>query len=164
MEIPFSERRRPRVIFDEKVWRHPVGSFAPSARGRSLTEPLPAGVEPYQLELFPRAAYQRLLHYGATPLRRSALSPPGMEFDHNQAVRAAVAEEVERALGPTIGPSAGYPMSSASWPGNATAQRETRLAAVDVQRVNGQHAAILPNSKRGKRSASSRAVASSRRP
>ena len=49
----------------------------------ALRDPLPPGVEPYQLELFPRERYDREGHYGVTPTTaQRAAVPPGMSFDH----------------------------------------------------------------------------------
>lgn len=45
---------------------------------------LPAGHEPYQLELFPREPYDRVKHYGNTPTAAQKRAvPKGMEFDHD---------------------------------------------------------------------------------
>jgi RHS repeat-associated protein len=46
--------------------------------------PLPAGEDPYQLQLFPDEPYDRVAQYGNTPTAAQRASvPSGMEFDHN---------------------------------------------------------------------------------
>ncbi len=59
----------------------PAPAPAPAPRH---PDALPDGVEPYQLELFPRERYDRVGHYGRTPTPAQRASvPPGMEFDHD---------------------------------------------------------------------------------
>jgi RHS repeat-associated protein len=61
----------------------PVDWDAPGGGTTSL-DPLPDGVEPYQLRLFADEPYDRVGHYGNTPTAAQRASvPPGMEFDHN---------------------------------------------------------------------------------
>ncbi|WP_436926063.1 RHS repeat-associated core domain-containing protein [Halosimplex amylolyticum] len=59
------------------------GAPPSSATGSPPREPLPAGHEPYQLELFPSKPFERVKDYGSTPTpRQRAAVPPGMWFDH----------------------------------------------------------------------------------
>jgi RHS repeat-associated protein len=58
---------------------HPI-----AAKAAPVTQPLPSGVDPYQLELFPKVAYERVPRYGNTPTAAQKASvPAGMEFDHD---------------------------------------------------------------------------------
>lgn len=60
------------------------GAPAPSTTGSAPKDPLPPGVEPYQLELFPSKHYERVKDYGQTPTpKQRAAVPKGMEFDHD---------------------------------------------------------------------------------
>jgi len=62
----------------------PAKSNIQSSLGTEKNNPLPAGQEPYQMELFPKAQYKRVEHYGNTPTAAQKASvPEGMEFDHN---------------------------------------------------------------------------------
>ncbi|MFV8141855.1 SpvB/TcaC N-terminal domain-containing protein [Mycolicibacterium senegalense] len=67
-----------RSTIDERT-----ASNDPNFVGPTNYRPLPPGVEPYQLPLFPLEAYDRPRHYG-TP--KFPGTPPGMEFEHDPPV------------------------------------------------------------------------------
>jgi RHS repeat-associated protein len=79
------EFRHVRVYNLEVADYHTFGVGADGFFAHNATNPpLPSGVQPYQMDLFPKSAYDRVRDYGYTPTsaQRSSV-PPGTSYDHN---------------------------------------------------------------------------------
>jgi len=85
-----ADSRPAAQFFDAEMADELDSAYRPAGRGsvenepRIGAEPLPEGVEPYQLKLFPDQAYARRQQYGNSPTAEQRASvPPDMEFDHD---------------------------------------------------------------------------------
>lgn len=113
----------------------PAGSMTQSQAGLGL-DPLPEGVEPYQLKLFPDEVYARRQHYGITPTAEQRASvPPGMEFDHEPVLVRHYYD------GPGDGRLPGYNLTPGERKTTAASPSSGRAATPTEQRRQGAEAA-----------------------
>jgi RHS repeat-associated protein len=98
--------------------------------------PLPEGVEPYQLKLFPDEAYNRRVHYGDTPTPEQRASvPAGMEFDHDPVLVRHYYD------GPGDGSLPGFNLTEAERKASAADPNSGKAATPAEQRRQGAEAA-----------------------